>query len=209
MRRDRARSLRALREPDQGDDLRSSTMELMAARATRTSACRVFKDNAGVIAFDDDRRGLLQGRDAQPSQRHRAVRRQRNRRRRRASATSWAPAWPPSRSRTRTSSASRYPTLADASNAPAAGRHPPQAHPPAGRRRRARLRQPHGHPDRQRRGLLRRPLHRQPAGLLRLRRADPARQDRQGSASPATRSSSWAGAPGATASTARRSHRPS
>ena len=63
-------------------------------------------------------------------------------------------------------------------------------HPEAGharrRRRRARLRQPHGHPHRQRRRLLRRALPRQPAGLLRHRRPDPARQVVQGSRSPAT-----------------------
>jgi phosphoribosylformylglycinamidine (FGAM) synthase PurS component len=41
-----------------------------------------------------------------------------------------------------------------------------------GRRGRTRLRQPHGHPDAQRRGLVRRPVHRQPARLLRLRWPD-------------------------------------
>ena len=62
------------------------------------------------------------------------------------------------------------------------GRHPSQAHPPAGRRRRAGLRQSHGHSDGQRRGLFRRSISRQSAGVLRLRGIDPrdkiARQQR-------------------------------
>ena len=51
-------------------------------------------------------RRLLQGRDAQSSQRHRALRRQRPPASAGASATCWAPAWPPNRSRTPTCSAS-------------------------------------------------------------------------------------------------------
>ena len=35
------------------DTIFNSTQELMSAGQERTSACRVFKDNAGVIAFDD------------------------------------------------------------------------------------------------------------------------------------------------------------
>ena len=51
--------------------------------------------------------------------------------------------------------------------------------------RRARLRQPHGHPHGQRRDLLRSPLPGQPAGLLRQHRPDPPRQVVQ--AAPARR----------------------
>ena len=74
--------------------------------------------------------------------------------------------------------------------------------------RRARLRQPDGHPHGQRRHLLRPPLPGQPAGLLRQRGADPPRQVAQGASAPATGSWPSAGAPAATASTGRRSARP-
>ena len=57
-----------------------------------------------------------------------------------------------------------------------AGRAASQAGDEGRRRRRARLRQPHGHSHGQRRRVLRRALPGQPAGLLRQRRAAAARQ---------------------------------
>ena len=59
----------------------------------------------------------------------------------------------------------------------AAARRAPSAPRDEGRRRRRpRLRQPHGHPHRQRRALLRSAIPRQSAGLLRQHRPDSARQ---------------------------------
>ena len=77
------------------------------------------------------------------------------------------------------------------------------------RRRRARLRQPHGHSDGQRRRLLRRALPRQSAGLLRHRRPDPGGPLPQGGAGRRPDRGASAAAPGATASTGRRSPRSS
>ena len=77
------------------------------------------------------------------------------------------------------------------------------------RRRRPRLRQPHGDPDRQRGGLFRPAVPGQSARLLRQRRDDPGRQDRKAAAARRSRSSRSAAGPVATASTARRFRRPS
>jgi hypothetical protein len=54
------------------------------------------------------------------------------------------------------------------------------------RRRRARLRQPDGHPDRQRQRALRRELRRQPARLRRQHRHPADRARREGRPTPAT-----------------------
>ena len=85
----------------------------------------------------------------------------------------------------------------------------PQARAQGGRRRRARLRQPHGHPHGQRRPGRRPRLPGQSAGLLRHRRRPAARQGRQERSSRATGSSPSAAAPAATASTGPPSARPS
>ena len=92
----------------------------------------------------------------------------------------------------------------------AAGRRPSsQARAQGGRRRRARLRQPHGHPHGQRRPGRRSRLPGQPAGLLRDGGRPAARAWRRSASSRATGSSRSAAGPAATASTGRPSARPS
>ncbi len=88
-------------------------------------------------------------------------------------------------------------------------RAPPQARAQGGRRRRPRLRQPHGDSHGQRRPGGRPGLPGQSAGLLRHGGRPAARQWRRSESSRATGSSRSAAAPAATASTAPPSARPS
>ncbi len=149
-------------------------MDLIEDRDTDKPFClSVFADNAGVDRLRRNRRRLLQGRNPQPPQRHRTLRRQRHRRRRRH------PRHP--RHRPRRQARRQHRRLlrrlpACRPRHPPQRHHPSQTHPPASRRRRPRLRQPHGNPHRQRRRLFRRPLSRQSPRLLRLRRPHPPRQ---------------------------------
>ena len=122
-------------------------------------------------------------------------------------ATRSARAWAPSRSATPTCSASLRPIRRPTTLPP--GRAASAARAEGSRLRRARLRQPDGHSHGQRCGLFRSALSGQPAGLLRQRRPDSARQVVQRAARRAIGSWRSAGAPGATAFTARRSARPS
>ena len=178
----------------------------------------VFVDNAGVIAFDDEHAVCFKVGDAQPSVGDRAVRRRgdgdrrlhsrhhRHRPRReadrgdgrllRCAPRSLHPSTP-------------MPTDGETLKRLPAGCLHPAPHPAAGRRRRARLRQPDGHSHAQRRGVVRRRLRRQPARLLRLRRGDAARCACTAIRRSVTGSSPSAAAPDATASTARRSVPPS
>ena len=84
----------------------------------------------------------------------------------------------------------------------------PKTRPPRGRRRRSRLRQSDGHPDGQRRDLFRRTLPWQSACLLRAALGFFQGTSRSASRSRATRSSSLAGGRVATVSTARLSPAP-
>ena len=117
-------------------------------------ACRVFEDNAGVVAFDEKCGVCLQGRDAQPPVGARALRRRGHRHRRRDPRHARHAASAPSRSQHRR--LLLRPARTTTRSAAARARCIPRTRAAGRRRRRARLRQPHGHPDGQRRGLLRR-----------------------------------------------------
>ncbi len=139
----------------------------------------VFKDNAGVVKFDDKQLRLLQGRDAQPSLGPGAVRRREHGTGRRDSRSARHGAWSAARLQHRRLllRAPRY-----AVRIAAAGR-PASAHGGQGRGGgRPRLRQPHGDPDGERRDLFRPAVPRQSARLLRQRRHDSGRQDRKANA---------------------------
>ena len=127
------------------------------------------------------KRHLLQGRDPQPPQRHRAVRRRGHGHRRRH------PRHPGHRPRrTPHRQHGRLLLRRTRRKRPAQGRPAPQAGHEGRRRRRAGLRQPHGHPHGQRHGLLRSPLPRQPDRLLRHGR-DPAARHGPKEAQPGDR----------------------
>ena len=129
----------------------------------------VFEDNAGVVRFDDEYQRLLQGRNAQSSLGHRAVRRSQHRPGRRHPRSA--------RHRPGSQADLQHRCLLLRSARHAAGRSSRRsaasAQGDAGRRgRRARLRQSHGHSDRQRGRVLRSALSRQSARLLRHGRPD-------------------------------------
>ena len=63
--------------------LLKTTIVAATEKVDRPWVLSAFRDNAGVIAFDRDHDVCVQGRDAQPPSRHRAVRRREHRRRRR------------------------------------------------------------------------------------------------------------------------------
>ena len=173
---------RTYREPAQGNRLRGDADDPSEARGRRLVRQRL-RGQRRRRAVRRTLPPLLQGRNAQPPLRDRALRRRQHGSRRRH------PRSPRHRPGRQARLQHRRLLLRPArlpAGSTAAGRAP-SAPGHAGRRRgRARLRQPHGHPHRQRRHRLRRALPRQPAGLLRHRRTHPARDWKRKRRGPAT-----------------------
>ena len=151
-----------------------------AATAAQDDWCvSVFKDNAGIVRFDDQYNVVFKVETHNHPSALGALRRREHRRRRRDSRSA---GHRPGRQadlqhRRVLLRSARY-----AGRFAAAGRAASAARDEGRRRRRARLRQSHGHSDGQRRDLFRPALPGQSAGLLRQRRPDAARQVVQGAA---------------------------
>ena len=71
------------------DGLLRSYIRAATAAVAKPWVRSAFVDNAGIIDFDDELRGLVQGRDPQPPQRPGAVRRRQHRRGRRGARHHW------------------------------------------------------------------------------------------------------------------------
>ena len=161
----------------------------------------VFRDNAGVVRFDDEYNVAFKVETHNRPSRHRALRRREHGRRRRDSRH---PRHGPGREADLQHRRVLLRPARHAGGRVAAGRAASAADHAGRRRGRARLWQPDGHSDGQRRDLFRPALRRQSARLLRQRRPVAARQVVQGTAAGRSRSWPSAAARAAMAFTARR-----
>ena len=138
-----------------------------------------LRGQRGLCEAGRQARGLPEGRDAQPPQRHRTLRRREHRPGRRD------PRHPRRGQGLEAHRFARRVLLWTARHRAGPdqgqGRDPSPGHHARRGARRARLRQPHGHPHHQRRDPVRRRLHLQPPGVLRHHGSDPDCRHRQGS----------------------------